>query len=394
MPAPLHPQQPQQWPAQQPPPPPSWPGQAPAMPPPMAPRQMPPMAPPQPPPVNWGPPPGPPQGWGPAPMPYPPLPRQKSKGPLVAALVVGFLVLGVATIGLVAANSGSKKTSDSANAGYDSYTYTPEPTTTTTTTTTSTTSSSKRTTSTSTPKAGPKAVIALGDNPIHAAGLGAFNIGGCPLPAMDYSPAGQDRFLRASLPCIEAMWKPSFERANLPYQPVELVMVTSQITNTCGSMGPDRTAMYCDGTIYWTPNHYANEQGAANPNHPGKYLGQLAHEYGHHVQWLSGILRASGQAQYEKGGWDTPEGLDLNRRKELQATCFGGMTLAPLSHGAVPADVISVALTDAGNRGDYPIYPNRDHGAPERNAAWVNHGFKNNETSACNTWVASAADVS
>ncbi|WP_281277797.1 neutral zinc metallopeptidase [Saccharothrix texasensis] len=413
MPAPLHhqqPQQPQQWPAQQPPPgPPSWPGQPPVMPPPMAapqqhpmspqqhpagPPQLPPMAPPQPPPAAWGPPPGPPPGWGPAPMPYPPLPRQKSKGPLVAVLVVGFLVLSVAAIGIIAANRGSKSTSDSANAGYDSYTYTPEPTTTTTTTTSETETSSRRSASTSTPKAGPKAVIALGDNPIHAAGLGAFNIDGCALPAMDYSPAGQDRFLRASLPCIESMWKPSFERANLPYQPVELVMVTSQITNTCGSMGPDRTAMYCDGTIYWTPNHYANEQGSANPNHPGKYLGQLAHEYGHHIQWLSGILRASSQAQYEKGGWDTPEGLDLNRRKELQATCFGGMTLAPLSHGAVPGDVISVALTDAGNRGDYPIYPNRDHGAPEKNAAWVNHGFKNNETSACNTWVASAADVS
>ncbi|GGP61335.1 hypothetical protein GCM10010185_37340 [Saccharothrix coeruleofusca] len=237
-------------------------------------------------------------------------------------------------------------------------------------------------------------MIALGDNPIHAAGLGAFDIQGCPLPGMDYTPSGQDRFLRAALPCIERMWQPSLERANLPYQPVELVMVTSQITNPCGSMGPDRTAMYCDGTIYWTPEHYAREQGAANPNHPGKYLGQLAHEYGHHVQWLSGILRATGQAQYDKGGWDTPEGLDINRRKELQATCFGGMTLAPLSHGAVPSDVISVALMDAGNRGDYPQYPTRDHGAPERNAAWVNHGFKTNETSACNTWLASAADVS
>ncbi|WP_461122728.1 neutral zinc metallopeptidase [Saccharothrix stipae] len=358
-------------------------------PPPVAP---PPMAAPQPPPVNWGPPPGPPPGWGPPPMQYPPPPRPKSKGPLVAVLIVGLLVLGVTTIGILAANNGSEAASDSGN-GYSSYTYTPEPTTTTTTTTT-TTASSERSTSTSTSKAGPKAVVTLGDNPIHGAGLGAFNIDGCALPAMDYSPAGQDRFLRAALPCIEAMWKPSFERANLPYQPVELVLVTSQITNTCGSMGPDRTAMYCDGTIYWTPNHYANEQGSANPNHPGKYLGQLAHEYGHHVQWLSGILRASSQAQYEKGGWDTPEGLDLNRRKELQATCFGGMTLAPLSHGAVPNDVISVALTDAGNRGDYPIYPNRDHGAPERNAAWVDHGFKNNETSACNTWVASAADVS
>ncbi|MEJ2854849.1 MULTISPECIES: neutral zinc metallopeptidase [unclassified Saccharothrix] len=358
-------------------------------PPPGAP-QPPPMASPQPPPANWGPQPG----WGPPGQPYPPLPRKRNNGPLVAGVIIGVVVLGIATIGIVAATSKPKRLNDSAYSGYSSYTYSYPTTTTTTETTTTTTTTTTRSTSTSTTKAGPKAVIALGDNPIHGAGLGAFNIDGCPLPAMNYSPAGQDDFLRSALPCIEAMWKPSFQKANLPYQPVELVMVTSQITNPCGGMGPDRTAMYCEGTIYWTPNHYANEQGAANPNHPGKYLGQLAHEYGHHVQWLSGILRASGQAQYDKGGWDTPAGLDLNRRKELQATCFGGMTLAPLSHGAVPGDVISVALSDAGNRGDYPIYPNRDHGAPERNAAWVNHGFKNNETSACNTWLASAEDVS
>jgi len=210
---------------------------------------------------------------------------------------------------------------------------------------------------------------------------------------MDYSPAGQDTFLRAALPCIENMWKPSFTKANLPYQPVELVIVTSAITNPCGQMGPDRTAMYCDGTIYWTANYYAGEQGANNPNHPGKYLGQLAHEYGHHIQWLSGILRASGEAQYDKGGWDTPAGLELNRRKELQATCFGGMSLAPLSHGAIPRDVIDVALRDASTRGDYPVYPNRDHGAPERNAEWVMNGFTNNETSACNTWLADPQSV-
>ncbi|MBW4719340.1 neutral zinc metallopeptidase [Saccharothrix sp. SC076] len=325
----------------------------------------------------------------------PPLPRKKSNGPLIAAVLIGVVVLGVAAIGFIATTTKRKSVDDSAYSGYSSYTYTQTTTTTTeTTTTTSSSTTSTRTSSTGSTKAGPKAVITLGDNPIHGAGLGAFDIDGCPLPAISYSPGGQDQFLRAALPCIEAMWKPSFEKANLPYQPVELVMVTSQITNTCGSMGPDRTAMYCEGTIYWTPNHYASEQGAANPNHPGKYIGQLAHEYGHHVQWLSGILRASSKAQYEKGGWDTEAGLDINRRKELQATCFGGMTLAPLSRGAVPSDVISVALTDAGSRGDYPIYPNRDHGAPERNAAWVDHGFRNNETSACNTWLASAADVS
>jgi predicted metalloprotease len=345
---------------------------------------------------------GPPPGWGPPQyQPYPPAPRKKNNGPIIAGVLLSVLVLGIAAIGIIAATKKPKRVDDSAYSGYSTYTYSYTPATTTTTTagsssggkSTSTTTSTKS--STSTKPAGPKSVIALGDNPIHKAGLGAVDIGGCALPGMDYSPAGQEQFLRSALPCIEAMWKPDFAQVNLPYQPVELVIVTSSITNPCGSMGPDRTAMYCEGTIYWTANYYASEQNTANnPNHPGKYLGQLAHEYGHHIQWLSGVLRASGEAQYEKGGWDTPAGLDINRRKELQATCFGGMTLAPLSHGAIPRDVIDVALRDAGSRGDYPIYPNRDHGSPERNAAWVQHGYSNNDTSACNTWTSDAAGVS
>ncbi|MEU5693749.1 neutral zinc metallopeptidase [Actinosynnema sp. NPDC020468] len=359
--------------------------------PPMAP---PPAAPPQPPPAQWSPQPG----WPPQQpyAPYPPLPRKKSGGPLVAFLIIGVVVLGIAAVGIFATRTKNKSVDDSAYSGYSTYTYSAPPTTATTSAGPGTnTSPSTRTSPTTTTKAGPKAVIALGDNPIHSKDIGAFDLkNGCALPSMDYSVGGQETFLRAALPCIEEMWKPAFAKANLPYQPAELVMVTSQITNSCGSMGPDRTAMYCEGTIYWTPLHYAGETGSANPNHPGKYLGQLAHEYGHHIQWLSGILKASGQAQYDKGGWDTPAGLELNRRKELQATCFGGESLAPLSHGAVPIDVIQVAITDAGNRGDYPVYPNRDHGAPEKNMSWVQQGYKNNSTAACNTWTASAADVS
>ena len=211
---------------------------------------------------------------------------------------------------------------------------------------------------------------------------------------MDYSAAGQDRYLRAALPCIEAMWKPALQAANLPYQPVELHVITETSQYPCGTVRPDATARYCQGGIYWTANAYAAERNPNNPNHPGKYLGQLAHEYGHHIQWLTGMLKASDRAQYDAGGWDTPKGLDLNRRMELQATCFGGMTLAPLSHGAVPMDVIQTGLSDAGNRGDYDIYPTKDHGTPQNNANWVKQGYSSNKASECNTWAAGSPAVS
>ncbi|GAA2697654.1 neutral zinc metallopeptidase [Actinosynnema pretiosum subsp. pretiosum] len=389
------PQQPQQqpWPGYQGPPPPS--------------------APPIPPPAAWHPPSGPPRSgqpplgnpWQAQPQQWPqyhpyPAPRRKSNAGVVAfAVISGVLVLGVGLVGMVASalgGSGSSTYSGQSTYSYTplpSYTYTQRsPAPTTTTSRAAAPPSTPRPQSTGAQNA-PKAVFKLGDHPLHRPDVGAFDIQGCSLPGMDYSPAGQERFLRAALPCVEAAWKPTFQRTNLPYQPVELAVVTSRMTNSCGTVEPNATARYCNGTIFWTPAYYSAEQGQANANHPGKYLGQLAHEYGHHVQWLAGILKAAGQAQYDRGGWDTPAGLDLNRRLELQATCFGGMTLAPFSHGAIPTDVIQHALTDASNRGDNPNL-NRDHGSTQSNSNWVNHGFKNNSTSACNTWAADANAVS
>ncbi|WP_236703989.1 neutral zinc metallopeptidase [Lentzea aerocolonigenes] len=408
----------------QPPPPGSWPPPRPVGPPPMpAPlgQQRPPQGPPPPPygaPPPQGPPPGqyghygpPPPGqvmpppqptWGAPPngyAPYPvmPPPRRKNNGPVVALILGGVVILGLGAVGVFAATLNSKF-KDTGYSNYTTYspTLTAAPTTTEATTTTTTPSrpSASRTQTSQPAQAGPKAVYTLADHPFLKPAFGANTISGCPLPAMDYSPAGQDRFLRAALPCIESMWKPALQAANLPYQPVELHVVTETSQYPCGTVRPDQTARYCQGGIYWTANAYAAERNPNNPNHPGKYLGQLAHEYGHHIQWLTGMLKASDRAQYDAGGWDTPKGLDLNRRMELQATCFGGMTLAPLSHGAVPMDVIRVGLTDAGNRGDYDIYPTKDHGTPENNATWVDRGYKSNKASECNTWAADPGSVS
>ncbi|WP_269112335.1 neutral zinc metallopeptidase [Lentzea aerocolonigenes] len=408
----------------QPPPPGNWPPPRPVGPPPMpAPLgQRPPQGPPPqygmppqgPPPPQYGPPPGqygPPPGtvmpppqpsWGAPPggyAPYPvmPPPRRKSNGPIIALILGGVVILGLGAVGVFAATLNSK-VKDAGFQNYTTYSPTLGDTTTTETTTATTTTSSRasgsRTPSTPATPAGPKAVYALADHPFLKPNFGANNINGCPLPAMDYSPQGQDTFLRAALPCIESMWKPALAAANLPYQPVELHIVTEQMQYPCGTVRPDSTARYCQGGIYWTANAYAAERNPNNPNHPGKYLGQLAHEYGHHIQWLTGMLKASDRAQYDAGGWDTPKGLDLNRRMELQATCFGGMSLAPLSHGAIPIDVIRVGLTDAGNRGDYDIYPTKDHGTPENNAAWVDRGYRSNKASECNTWAADAGSVS
>ncbi|SEQ10719.1 hypothetical protein SAMN05216188_10287 [Lentzea xinjiangensis] len=348
------------------------------------------MPPPQP---SWGPPP--PGGYAP----YPVLPprRRSSSGPILALVLGGVVVLGLGAVGVFAATL-NNKVKDTGYSNYTTYSptfsYTGNATTTTTTTTTSTASTRTSSTRTSTAQptpVGPKAVYKLADHPIFATGIGANDFDACPLPKMEYTPAGEQRFLTAALPCIEKAWQPALKAANLPYQPVELQVFTGTTQTPCGSRKADSTAMFCRGVIYWPGNFYASEQNGLR--HPGVYLGQLGHEYGHHLQWLTGMMRAADQAQYDVGGFDTQKGLELNRRLELQATCLGGMTLAPFSHkNVVPMDVVNTGLRDASQRGDYNRTP--DHGSAPNNERWVMHGHKQNNIKACNTWAASPADVS
>jgi predicted metalloprotease len=339
------------------------------------------------------PPPQPTWGHQPGFAPYPALPprRKSSNGPILALVLGGVVVLGLGAVGVFAATL-NNKVKDTGYSNYTTYSPTYAYTTTTTTTTTSTRTSSTRTSSTPTTPPGPKAIYQLQDHPIFSTGVGANDFASCPLPAMQYDPAGEERFLTAALPCIEKAWQPALNAANLPYQPVELQVFTGKTQTPCGEHTTRETAMFCRGVIYWPAGYYVNEQNTTR--HPGVWLGQLSHEYGHHVQWLTGMMRAADQAQYDVGGFDTPKGLDLNRRLELQATCLGGMTLAPFSHkNVVPMDVVNTGLQDAGQRGDYDRSP-ADHGSAPNNQRWVMHGHKQNDIKACNTWAASSADVS
>ncbi len=231
--------------------------------------------------------------------PYPPTmpPRRKSSnGPILALVFGGVAVLGIAAIGGFAALMNSK-VKDAGYSNYTTYSPTYSYTTTTTTTTTDhhpTSTSSTRTSSAQPTQAGPKAVYKLADHPIFASpNYGAYDIDACPLPKMEYTPAGEDRFLQAALPCIEKAWKPTFQKANLPYQPVELQTHTGTIKTPCGDHTTNQTAIYCRGTIFWPAGYYVNEQNMAR--HPGKWLGQLSHEYGHHIQWLSGMFTLPGR---------------------------------------------------------------------------------------------------
>jgi uncharacterized protein len=185
------------------------------------------------------------------------------------------------------------------------------------------------------------------------------------------------------------------EQAGLPFFTPKMAFPEgTDWSSPCGSVDGGegaRAAFYCgkNNTLYMPFSGLQTEQYGA---HPGVYLALLAHEYGHHVQAMSGVLDAYAEARYEAGA-DTGPGLELSRRLELQAQCFSGMFLAAThGRGSVDANILNEARTTQ-NRGDHNAGVPRDHGTDAHTSAWWEQGAQKNRTFQCNTWKSPAADV-
>jgi uncharacterized protein len=317
--------------------------------------------------------------------------RRSSGGVLLAAVLVVALITVVGIVGLAAAIS--SRSARTAEPGYEQYQPSAAPRTPVWSSATPAGTTARPIRSTSTPPPQPRPVPLLGDNPIFGGGLSLGAVD-CPLPGFSTDPRTQAGFYRAALDCLNRAWLPVLSAAGLPFESPRIEVPTGPFNTSCGNRAADVPAFYCEGTIYMTPRYFS-EIERLPANDPGPFLGVLAHEYGHHVQELSGVMDAAWERRYE-AGVGSPTDLEISRRNELLATCFGGMFFASSTgRGSVTRAMLDAAGRDQADRGDRPERGQpRDHGTPANNGAWFNHGVRLNRTHGCNTWLAPAGSVS
>ncbi len=395
-------------PAQQPPGAP-FPGQVPGAPPfgrplpPPARAPLPPAAPPVVAPGYAGPP-----AFGPRFAPgYTPYVAKKSNAGAIVAVALFAIVAVVGGLVAAVALSGNHK-QHVADAGYSS-TYpsttadetTTEATTETTSSTTEETTTARTTarqTPTSRPPAGPRSVAATGNNPLFGdPDYGLQNIP-CSLSRWATDQNSVQRFFQSGIGCLDAMWSRMLGAVDLPFRSPKLAVPRSmsESSTPCGSGGTTTgvTPFYCSAndTIYMPMDRIEIDVWG---NHPGPYLSILAHEYGHHVQNLSGITEAFADQRYEAGA-DSATGLELSRRMELEAQCFSGMFLgsASVSGGSVDKNIYNEAWNAQDRGDDYARNGKRDHGSAKHNISWWQHGATKNRNQQCNTWLSPPGDVS
>ncbi|SFQ17261.1 hypothetical protein SAMN05421810_10535 [Amycolatopsis arida] len=331
------------------------------------------------------------------PAPAPPAPRRT--GPVVAAALAVVAVLVVSAVVVVSLVVGGGD--QAADAGYPDYpaaTGLPEPSpsssTTATTSTGSTSTTGRPRMSSPVTPTGPRKVFALADHPLLRDPRAGLPNHTCHLPTWRSDPRSAQAFFTAASDCLDAAWRPLLERYDLPFVSPALHFPSGpSFTTECGTIqvGIATAAYYCENNLY-VP--FAGLQTDQYGDNPGVYLALFAHEYGHHVQEVSGLMDAAWERIYE-AGQNSQEGLEMARRKELQAQCFSGMFLG--AHvdrgGSITRDMYNRAWHDQETRGD-DTSGTRDHGSNANYAAWWRAGAKDNRIVACNTFAAPSSAVS
>jgi predicted metalloprotease len=216
--------------------------------------------------------------------------------------------------------------------------------------------------------------------------------------------AGTDEmkeFVAAVLGSTEVQWTELFAKANSRYQPPTLVMFSGATSSACGfaqsAMGP----FYCpkDRQVYLDTAFFEDLQrrfGACNSTKACQFSEAyvIAHEVGHHVQNLLGILPRLQQMQR---GLDRADANRLQVMAELQADCFAGVWASRSQQRwkfLDPGDV-EAALQTASAIGDdrlqrrsqgYVVPDAFTHGTSQQRVRWFTTGLKTGDITACDTF--------
>jgi len=215
--------------------------------------------------------------------------------------------------------------------------------------------------------------------------------------------ANTDRACRlsATLDSLDAYWGPTLEqhRADIP----DAVEFESSVSTACGAASAAAGPFYCPGdqTIYLDLSFFdelTSRFGARGGPLAEMYV--YAHEYGHHVQNVTGIFGSS-----DRGG----TGAESDSvRVELQADCYAGIWAGNAATTRDPdtgvtylepitQDQLAQALDAAAAVGDDHIQQqagasvNPDswtHGSSAERQHWFTTGYEQRSVDACDTFSA------
>jgi uncharacterized protein len=206
-------------------------------------------------------------------------------------------------------------------------------------------------------------------------------------------------FVARVLGSNERVWGEIFEQAGRKYVEPKLVLFSGQVQSACGFAQAAVGPFYCgqDQKVYIDLAFYRElrERFKAPGDFAQAYV--IAHEVGHHVQNLLGIM---GKVQARQQRASKRDANALSVRLELQADCLAGIwaSLANRERKILEQGDLEEGLNAAAMIGDdtlqkrsqgYVVPEGFTHGSAQQRVRWFRTGIQTGDLKQCDTFSAS-----
>lgn len=144
----------------------------------------------------------------------------------------------------------------------------------------------------------------------------------------NYEPTAEEealaKFSSQILAGTEDVWTKEFKKMGRTYEPPRLVLFTGQVQSGCGGATASTGPFYCsaDQSVYIDLSFFTQMKRQLGADGDFAYAYVIAHEVGHHVQYLLGILD---QAHQQMSRVSEKESNRISVRLELQADFLAGI---------------------------------------------------------------------
>lgn len=195
-----------------------------------------------------------------------------------------------------------------------------------------------------------------------------------------------------ALSSLNKTWEPIFKTSGVTFAQPKLVFYAQSGDSGCGAAQSAMGPFYCpsDNGIYIDTDFYREmeQKLGAGGDFARAYV--IAHEYGHHIQTITGISEQIRSAQAQN-----PQAANrLQVRMELQADCYAGVWAAKNRDKIEPGDM-EEGLNAAHSIGDdtlmkaagrRPVEASFTHGTSEQRMTWLKRGLESAREDACDTF--------
>ena len=205
-----------------------------------------------------------------------------------------------------------------------------------------------------------------------------------------YQPTAEEeelaKFARQILAGTEDVWTAEFKKMGKTYVPPKLVLFTESVQSGCGGATSSTGPFYCsaDQCVYIDLSFFSSMKQQLGADGDFAYAYVIAHEVGHHVQYLLGTLQ---DAHNKMSRLSEKEANKISVRLELQADFYAGVWAYHDNQmfGSLEDGDIEEGLNVASKIGDdylqkkargYTVPESFNHGTSAQRTKWLKKGLR------------------